>query len=212
MKIRCGFVSNSSSSSFLVVFPKHIGGANNMGKLLFRGDWKPDEKVSLSSTPEDDDPTQLDIANKIYSDYCIGKRKSPEELRDDIYAEFNNILWDRWRVYDELDIGNIPADVPTELLNLIIKEIELNNKANKCIKNGEIQNNIKIQEEIRESWALQGEIIRKIALEKTDAYLKTHSEYIILCLEYSDNDGVLESTIEHGSVFDNLIHQRSSHH
>jgi len=94
MKIRHGFVSNSSSSSFILALPKHVGGADKMAEILFGKNWKT-ETVEWSSSI-----SCKQIADVVYRDYCEEKKNYKEGLRivearnyDEFYqADVDNLL------------------------------------------------------------------------------------------------------------------------
>lgn len=205
MKLRNGFVSNSSSSSFIIVFPKHIGSAENMGKLLFRGDWEDKAFIKLY----DDTVTLKDIADRVYKDYCEAKKHTADELRTSLINELEYKLHSFY-VHNIHDIFQLNQEhLSKELVDIILEEYKFH-------ENNHVQSDKKNQ---KEYWAeynkiseRKSAIINKDAVAEANSLLKTHSEYTILCLEYSDNDGVLQTTIEHGDVFKNLVSQRISKH
>ena len=98
MKIRAGFVSNSSSSSFVVAFPKQPESAQDVLEMLFPGQ-KPDDIISIY----DYSKTCKEIADRVWVDVRKQiKKKSKMDLKELIeifkyryyYLEGNSIDWD----------------------------------------------------------------------------------------------------------------------
>lgn len=217
MKIRHGFVSNSSSSSFIVVFPKHIGSAENMGKILFRGDWNPDQQVLVY---DNTGPTQQEIADRVYADYCEGKKESAETRRERLISMFANDMEINWNAWSDESLVEfmVKTRPPKDIMDLVTEERKLDKERIECMKRHEkgylqeTKESRKINNRISDIWSEKSAKIRVLATTKADSYLKTHSDYTILCLEYGDESGPFESTIEHGDTFKNLISKRISNH
>jgi len=77
MKIRAGFVSNSSSSSFVVLFPREPKSAADVKEMLFR-----DETIFNSLYGENGWPTET-VAETVWKDICDQKKnniKKAEEM------------------------------------------------------------------------------------------------------------------------------------
>ena len=72
MKIRNGFVSNSSSSSFIIVFPQAIASADEMGQILFGEKYEQDEGISYYGEAY---PMSM-IAKTVYNDYLEAGKES----------------------------------------------------------------------------------------------------------------------------------------
>lgn len=210
MKIRTGFVSNSSSSSFIIVFPKHVGGVNEMGKLLYRGEW--DEPDALHDG--DHDISRKLIATTVYDDYCKAK-KTPREVQDqDILSDLSEKhyihAWSHEQLLDEL-IHNYPD---SQMLDFATKKFEIRDKLNNMGEKGrKTKAGKKLMEAESVIYGQESARMNVLAQEEYNKLLKIHKEYIILRLEYSDNEGALGfQGIEHGDVFKNLVNQRISHH
>lgn len=149
MKIRSGFVSNSSSSSFVVAFPRNVNTRNlssNIPKELRRRMHV--KQISLKEALFDDRNSNIE-----YYDYSF-------------------------------DINDI--------VEAVAQSIE-----------SETPNNI---ETIRE---LLGYELDDNSIEK---FLKDNKDKDIYVFEYSDNDGPLQTMLEHGEIFKRLPHIRISHH
>lgn len=209
MKVRTGFVSNSSSSSFIVVFPKHVGSVENMGELLFRGDWEPGATMSYYG-----DPVLLfDIAERVYSDYC-NEKKNSEEARN--HALLQQCTAHHYvYVFNERDLFEIisKGEASPKQIELLRDSLEIDKER---LKLGEFDKRTKKfkvwcarSDKYYQDMETEAERLGREDMEKL---LKTHKEYIILTLEYSDNDGNLNSILEHADIFKNLINKRISHH
>ena len=71
MKIRSGFVSNSSSSSFLVIFPREPKSAEDVRTILF------DENQTMYGY-YDDDYTVQQVSETVWSDIC---NQTPNDIQ-----------------------------------------------------------------------------------------------------------------------------------
>jgi hypothetical protein len=87
MKKRNGFVSNSSSSSFIVAFPKDIKSREEFKEILL-GD--SDEKYLIDSYYSNNYSSE-DAINVLYNDYCQGKNLTEFEIKETIEDLF---YWD----------------------------------------------------------------------------------------------------------------------
>ena len=90
MKIRSGFVSNSSSSSFIVAFPKKPKSKNELSEMMFPGDphgvvpnpWK-------SLDEYDPGLTNPSVVEQVFSDLTSQKKKvSTKELIDELSSRY----------------------------------------------------------------------------------------------------------------------------
>ena len=201
MKIRNGFVSNSSSSSFILKLPHYPESYEDMKKMLL-GDKNP---LVLTHYDNIAFPTRQVIEiiyNDIINELSSNKGRTvdlidPEEFSISEYSlnEYDNkITFGNKEEYNNLK----------KQYKLIIKDLkdEYNKKDNK--KNREIINNLYEQE--NDISRKMGELVLKSIKEKsldTDVYLT---------LSYSDNDGSINAFIEHSGILDPITTASISHH
>ena len=112
MKIRNGFVSNSSSSSFVVIFPKEPKNAEDVKKMLFK-----EEQYYYDPWNEDKWTTE-EVAETVWEDICNQNKnnfvRAKEILTGSIsganYEDFKHIedSHERWSAYS--DARNIFAE------------------------------------------------------------------------------------------------------
>lgn len=185
MKKRIGFVSNSSSSSFIIMFDKKPENANDIKEMLF-GD---NEIVS-------------------YYDYNISSNVASDIIFRDI-EEFNEEV-----VINDLDnliysIRHYPKeswliDEDDEDLKEFIKLDKIWDDWDKWKS---------MTEEEKQDFYKEQRKIKERILEKMMKNFKNESDgKYIYTVTFSDNDGDIYCTLEHGGVFDKVQHIRISNH
>ena len=202
MKIRRGFVSNSSSSSFIVKLPKiSLNSKDEFAKMLF-GDNIPllisDLWIDYSFATDEIINMVYNDINRTYNNY----HSNNIDLYDIKYkieiSEYNIHTLD---YYDEI-ISNKLKDEYSDLKKLFLKQI-------KILKDKENTEEYKSLE-YRDQWKFvssenkdiydTSEKIQNIIIESL--LNQDNNDYVYLTLEYSDNDGQLMSFIEHSDVLD----------
>ena len=86
MKIRNGFVSNSSSSSFVVAFPRKPKSIEETGDMLFGQGYNPNERVDYKYN--DTNFTKGQVAEKVFEDTRCNRCYKP--TKNQIAEEFAN--------------------------------------------------------------------------------------------------------------------------
>ena len=182
VKIRNGFVSNSSSSSFIVAIPKDISSKEDLQSYLFgdRG-WY----YNVNAWHENDTPGWPieTVMQTVYTDWCNSKPLTLDEMVDeyssgytDEYEQAEQIVKEEYGVKGFWDLG----------------------------KDDYMEAWERQRDELRN---LAIDKILKFVKDNNDILIKNFYKF-----EYSDNDGELHSALEHGDLFDNVPHLRISHH
>lgn len=166
MKVRQGFVSNSSSSSFVVAFPKGFVPTEESVKELLFG-----QTENL---------------------YCYGEGVSTAAAASVIANDMKN---QTPNVHENI-IGAMGGHLPgaPDYDSFLIPEPGKSKWELKC----DWEAYEKANQEFREK------MLENMKAEFGDAD--------IYCFEFSDNDGNLYSTLEHGDTFSALPHLRVSNH
>lgn len=171
MKIRSGFVSNSSSSSFIVKFPKDPTDINTLREMM--GDCVPNCGYDWMSCP-----TSEEVVNRVHRDLGGHTGDSFESFYDDKRYDWETEESAETRYNSNPQIklaydGKDWYDLKTEEKDLLIK--------------------MWLYEEFNMKYGNQDGVF-------------------IYEFTYSDECGPLETQLEHGNIFRNLEHTKTSHH
>lgn len=199
MKTRNGYVSNSSSSSFILSFDKKPT-KKQLGKMLF-----PDGKVPYYETFGGDDkqPTYEEVVNVVYND--LKEEATKEELDSELdslaYHEeyFSSPYGERHRKSNDF-LHDFRQKNGFWLFDRREgKEEQIRMEAMKEYNKIEEEENNEIDKKVSE--------IKEKIIDKNKKNLKGKKIYIV---SYSDNQGM--SYFEHAGIFDNIWHLRVNHH
>lgn len=252
MKTRNGFVSNSSSSSFVVVFPKCPESTSEVLKYMFEG-----KEGGVSLDYYGDGYSYNQIAERVYEDIVKFIEKYPNGLKlNDIkegfvgryhysvhsgwqreyndkyyndkyfgldkksmdqYVQVENESEEKTKAIEEkkrllIDANIKPVQYASEGIGSTPSQIKAwkryQDKASKFRKTNDEY--IKLEEErltcLSEKWRELDILRGKIAEADAKAFFKDHKKGFIFGVEYGDESGCFEGTMEHGDIFRNLPH------
>ena len=184
MKIRNGFVSNSSSSSFVVIFDKKPESVEELQSILYG-------KSTRVMGYDDRSFSTIELSKMIFNDITnVDNIINPndESSIEKVSNEFDNLFW----LYDEYD--NFPDFFEPDKISLD-ELVKLNKDRYSDI-----------------TWEVKEELINRLAKVETERFFEKFNDKFIVLVNYSDNDGSIECVIEHGDTFRNLNYIRISHH
>ncbi len=177
MKIRTGFVSNSSSSSFVVAFPSEPKNASDVKEMMFEKNQK-EFSAPYSYSDDYDFWTTDEIAETIWNNIKDQTSNSNEPILEaiqngwfDNYGKLKGHV-DHW---NDSEFKTSRNYIPEEY-----EKIDIENK--------------------------------KRAKKIVDQFKKDNPNTEIYVFEFSDNDGLYFSALEHGDVFRKLKHIQTSYH
>lgn len=235
MKRRKGFVANSSSSSFLVIFERKPKSVEEVREYLF-----PDKKWSDSFYAYDYETNIAAIVETVFLDtreqngvnlkgikeeFGSGwnefeENANPEDISKyhDLEREEDSLSNKHWREYhrirEALEI-KVGKSIPDENSPEYIKWNSSKDKESK--KKIALLNELK--EEDKKYWAENHRIYNerdklreKMAAKSGKVFYDKYKDKWIGRFSYSDNDGSFGVIMEHGGIFDNVEHVRFSHH
>ena len=176
MKIRQGFVSNSSSSSFIIAVPEDC---NTLGRL---------------------------------QDYIF--KETTELLNPYCYDTGNEFSWSASEI-TQIVLTDIKEQVPLDT-EQILEEYCLGYTKDykKMEKEIPIPWKVGTHEEEEEMWNRREKRLRELSQRTIDKFVqrKDVQDCNIYVVEYSDNDGVLKTAMEHGDLFNRIPHLKVSKH
>jgi len=175
MKTRNGFVSNSSSSSFILALPGRPTSAKQMHEWMF-----PDGPITICP-------------------YDFVGALSSERAADIAYEDLKDATaLTRDEIVDELDSGSFCAPAP--------KGIKFPKYPDYYTRKGLTDAE---EDALYEKY---GKETRAVAEKLADHLICESPKAFFFRVSYSDGNGSVGTNMEHGDVFRNLVHRRTSHH
>jgi hypothetical protein len=195
MKVRNGFVSNSSSSSFLVAFPRKPKNVNEVKEILFSPGQNDYPNPFVYGMDDKDTFWPVDqVAKIVWND--IKKPATNEEMiecRDGGWFDTYEGLPGHVDVY-----RNARRDEKFRQMQEECRGLDWSTDEGR-IKHQAVWSAIN-KENVKRAKA----ILKRFKEKNPDAVFYT--------FEYSDNDGSLFSAMEHGTLFRRVFHIKTSRH
>jgi len=159
MKIRTGFVSNSSSSSFVVALPHKPKDVKDLQEMLFgKEQW---HYNSIAYDGDDKDVPTIDIAEKVFKK--IKRKATKKEIFESIADGWFDVFFMLPGHYNidqnDPDYERIDNDDPNRM------------------------------EKLRKQWAKESKENKKRAKDISEAFQRMNKEKYIVVMSFSDNDG-----------------------
>jgi hypothetical protein len=202
MKIRNGFVSNSSSSSFIVALNKKPESAQEVMSIL-------DLPEYISPYQDQVLPAER-VAGLVFDDI-----QSYEHNEEDLAKLFSEVLYsycpsEYSRGNETMALKLLNEDA-VELWETYVKESKDQRSAEKWVSLPEGEKKEKFRDEWHASNDRQDKMQNDLGAIAAKEFLRKNKDKFIFCVEYEDHSP--EGTImEHGEIFRNVTHFRISHH
>jgi hypothetical protein len=194
MKIRSGFVSNSSSSSFIVAFPKLPSSPEELEKMMFSEPGQVQPYEHCTGTPT------IDIAKTVFRDMSADSFKSARLTKK--------------KALEVVLEGNFPGQPPYEY-NVKRESDKIREGYEKETGKGIYDEGtdpivVKLYQKAQEKeWELDNKMTRVAAKAFLEGFWPQVKKMKVFRFEYGDD---VNGNIEHGDVFRKLPHVRISKH
>ena len=187
MKIRNGFVSNSSSSSFVIAFPHKPKSVEDVKEMLFgKQEW---HYTGYISGDDNSDTPTLPIAEHVFAK--IKKKATKKEMFESLvhgwFSSYHDLLETLPGCYHK----SYESKEWKELNKLKHGSPEWHELHDKIYKKEDEENNRRAKAIIK-------------------VFMLTNSKSYFVVMDFSDNDG--EAIEEHTEIFGRLPHIRTSYH
>ena len=210
MKIRNGFVSNSSSSSFILMLDKIPTSIEEMKKILYG------ENATYFTTYWNDDAISTDevaqiVLNSIKNTVQLDINDMVEQVKDEIRT-INEYNIDGVKKILE---GSDRMDEVNELIDKILIEEQLHDNFRKDfwkVPDRDKKHELR-EKEYERHYNTLNELSEPIKDIIKEHYLKKYTkENLYFPVTFSDNDGETMSYIEHSGVLDKVSIAYFNHH
>ena len=197
MKTRLGFVSNSSSSSFLVAFPRTPKNVKDVKEILFVEGQNDYPNPFADSYGDDEQFWPVDMVAKIvWTDIKENGKATEEQMFECVDGGFFN-------TYEDLP-GHVDI-YRQDRRDEIFRQMEDETKGLDWST-----------DEGRTKHQAVWSAMNKENVKRAKAIVKTFKEKnphaVFYTFEYSDNDNSLFSAMEHGTLFRRVYHIKTSRH
>jgi len=198
MKIRNSFVSNSSSSSFVVGFKKHPQSVEEVHELLFG---KESDTITLYDyyNLSTDDAAQI-VFDDIKDQKPIAKNKILDEIRGGYFPGYPEYDYGRRTKSQQLQKEFEERFPGINYWDEKTNNIEVNNFAKKI--------RMTMDAEFKEA----RDRVDDAAKDYYKSIKQIFNGFKVYVFSYSDSDGQFMSIMEHGNIFSKLPHITISHH
>jgi len=236
LKTRRGLVSNSSSSSFLVVFPRKPKGIEEVHEYLYNNaegsiNYYNDEHMSYRA-----------ISERVFNDTLNLRKASKKEITEEFSTQWYHAKYD---IETKIKRGTDPvelmfsmgidnADSIGKMIEVCRESVLLDDQHRREQSNLRRKYGYKVDGYLEEEdttdeykeenrlleqkhfdarhkiWNKEQKIIKEIASDEADKWIEDHKDWWYTVLGYADEDD--QGILEHGDIFRHIEHMVISHH